>query len=72
MRSISAADSVSLAIQRTRQFLFSPFKWGTYLKLGLVAIITEGIGGNIHSSTHGGPSSGHEPMVYSPFNLTPG
>ena len=37
MRAISAADAVSLAVQRTREFLFRPFNWGTYLKLGLVA-----------------------------------
>jgi hypothetical protein len=42
---ISAVDSVSLAIQRTREFLFRQFTWGTYLKLSLVAIITEGVGG---------------------------
>lgn len=52
MRAISAADSVSLAIQRTKEFLFTRFTWGTYLKLGLVAIITEGIGNNVHSSAH--------------------
>ena len=40
MRAISAVDSVSPAIQRTREFLFRPFTWGTYLKLGLVAIIS--------------------------------
>jgi len=44
MRVLSAADSVSPAIQRTRELLFKPFSWGTYLKLGLVAIITEGAG----------------------------
>jgi len=71
MRAFSAADSVSLAIQRTREFLFRPFNWGTYLKLGLVAIITEGVGSNLRSSTRGGHSSGHGPTVYSPFNLTP-
>jgi membrane-anchored glycerophosphoryl diester phosphodiesterase (GDPDase) len=69
MRSISAADSVSFAVQRTREFFFRPFAWGTYLKLGLVAIITEGIGSNLRSSTHGGKSAGHGPMVYSPFNI---
>lgn len=53
MRSISAADSVSLAVQRTREFLFRPFKWGTYLKLALVAMVTEGIGNNLRSSHHG-------------------
>ena len=71
MSPISAADSVSLAIQRTRDFLFRPFRWGTYLKLGLVAIITEGIGSNSGSSKHGGPSAGHGPMIYSPFDIPP-
>lgn len=58
MRAISAPDSVSLAIQRTRDFLFRPFSWGTYLKLCLVAIITEGFGSNFNSSSHGGHPSG--------------
>jgi len=71
MRTISAVDSVSLAIQRTRDFLFRPFRWGTYLKLGLVAIITEGIGSNSGSSKHGGPSPGHGPMINSPFDIPP-
>lgn len=71
MHAISAADSVSLAIQRTRDLLFRPFNWGTYLKLGLVAIITEGIGGHLQSSTHSGPSPGHGPMIYSPFDIPP-
>jgi type IV secretory pathway VirB2 component (pilin) len=71
MRAISAADAVSPAIQRTKEFLFRPFNWGTYLKLGLVAIITEGFGGNLRSSTHSGESPGHGPIVHSPFNLTP-
>ncbi len=58
MRAFSAADSVSLAIQRTREFLFRPFNWGTYLKLGLVAIITEGSWSNFRSSSQGGHSVG--------------
>jgi hypothetical protein len=67
MRAISAIDSVSPAIQRTRDFLFRPFSWGIYLKLGLVAIVTEGVGSNLHShtSTNGGQPSGHGPMIYS-------
>ena len=71
MRAISAADSVSPAIQRTRDFLFRPFSWGTYLKLGLVAIITEGAGRNFRSSSHGGHPSGHGPIINSPFHLAP-
>ena len=71
MRSINAADAVSPAIQRTKDFLFRPFSWGTYLKLGLVAIITEGVGNNFRSSSHGGHPSGHGPIIHPPFHLTP-
>jgi hypothetical protein len=67
---ISAADSVSPAIQRTREFLFRPFQWGTYLKLGLVAIITEGIGSNSRSSTHSGHGTGPESVGFSASSLT--
>jgi hypothetical protein len=71
MRAISAPDAVSPAIQRTRDLLFRPFTWGTYLKLGLVAIITEGLGSNFRSSTRGGPSPGHGPTIQPPFHLAP-
>jgi hypothetical protein len=71
MRVLSAADAVSPAIQRTRDFLFRPFRWGTYLKLGLVAIITEGVGSNLRSSSHGNHPSGHIPMTHSPFDIAP-
>jgi hypothetical protein len=71
MRAISAVDSVSLAIQRTRDFLFRPFSWGTYLKLGLVAIITEGAGRSFNSSSHNNHPSEHGPMNLSPFDLQP-
>src|SRR5580658_1450218 len=72
MRAISAADAVSPAIQRTREFLFRPFNLGTYLKLGLVAMITEGFGSNFHSSSHNGQSSGHGPVVHSLSDIPPG
>jgi hypothetical protein len=71
MRAISAADAVSPAIQRTKEFFFRPFNWGTYLKLGLVAILTEGFGSNFQSSSHGGTPSVHGPMGSSPFHLAP-
>jgi hypothetical protein len=51
MPAISAADAISPAIHRTRAFLFRPFSLGTYLKLCLVALLTEGSsggGGNFH------------------------
>jgi hypothetical protein len=70
MRPISAADAVSPAIQRTRDFLFRPFKWSTFLKLGLVAIITEGLGSNTHTSGGGSHKpSIHTPNFSSPFHI---
>jgi len=59
MRALSAADTVSPAVHRTKNFLFSPFELGTYLKLCLVAVITEGLGGNFNSSFPGGGGGGH-------------
>ena len=71
MRAVSAADAVSLAVQRTREFLFRPFNWGTYLKLGLVAIITEGLGSNFNSSSHKNAPSGHGPVINSLSDIPP-
>jgi hypothetical protein len=65
MRALSAADSVSPAIQRTKELLFRPFTWGTYLKLGLVAILTEGFSSNLRSSTNKNQPSGHGPVFNS-------
>jgi len=58
MLALSAADTISPAVDRTKNFLFKPFKLGTYLKLCLVAVITEGLGGNFNSSFPGG-GGGH-------------
>jgi hypothetical protein len=71
MRIFSAVDSIAPAIQRTREFLFRPFNWGTFLKLGLVAIVTEGSGSNFHSSSNGQSTSGHGSMGHNPMNLAP-
>jgi hypothetical protein len=76
MSSISAADSVSFAIQRTRDLLFRPFRWGTYLKLGLVALFTEGIGGNSHfnhsyGSHHGADVYPQGPVINSLQDIKP-
>lgn len=70
MRALSAAEAISPAINRTREFLFAPpFRWPTFLKLCLVAAITEGIGTNINSEVNK-----HQPSA-SPgdviFHLTP-
>ena len=76
MRAISAADAISPAVQRTKEFLFRPFSWGTFLKLGLVALLTEGQGSNFRSSTPkgggGGDSSwGPGPMIHSLSDIPP-
>jgi hypothetical protein len=70
MHAFSAADSVSIAIRRTREFLFSPFNWGTYLKLGLVAIITEGSAYNFGSSNRGDHPSRQGPVINPSFDVT--
>lgn len=76
---ISAADAISPAIQRTRTFLFRPFRLGTYLKLCLVAVLTEGSSGsgnfNFNSShwTHrrtsrlSTPFTLHAPVFHGPW-----
>ncbi|HEX6497292.1 MAG TPA: hypothetical protein VF018_17535 [Acidobacteriaceae bacterium] len=72
MLAISAADAISPAIQRTRTFLFRPFRLATFLKLCLVACVTEGIGGNFQFGGTGGPASHHHSNFYPPPTLTAG
>ena len=77
MHAMSAADAISPAVLRTKDFLFRPFRWGTFLKLGLVALITEGQGSNFRSSTpssHGGGGSvlaGQGAMIHSLSDIPP-
>jgi hypothetical protein len=68
----SAADAISPAIYRTRQFLFAPpFRWTTFLKLCLVAAITEGLGSNFNSNVN---QRNHAPSSPNNFiyHFTPG
>lgn len=71
MPAISAVDAISPAIQRTKTFLFRPFRWGTFLKLCLVTLLTEGFGGNFNFSMPGGQSSSHAHIDHSPFIFKP-
>ena len=41
MITLSAAQAISPAIERTKQFLFRPFRLGRFLKLTLVALLTD-------------------------------
>ncbi len=79
MRAISAADAITPAVERTKAFLFRPFSWGTFLKLGLVALVTEGLGSNFRSSSSpsrgggggGGSSLGRGPTIHSLSDIQP-
>jgi hypothetical protein len=79
MQAYSAADLISPAIQRTRWFLFHPFRWSTFLKLCLVSVLTEGFSGNFnvpgggsHSHAAGSGTSPSVPTISSPhFGLSP-
>ena len=67
MRALSAAEAIAPAINRTREFLFAPpFRWLTFLKLCLVAAITEGLGTNLQSNANKNHGSGGAPgpMIY--------
>jgi hypothetical protein len=66
MRALSAAEAISPAINRTREFLFAPpFRWLTFLKLCLVAAITEGLGTNLQSNANKShPAGDAGPMIY--------
>lgn len=75
MLALSAANAITPAIERTRTLLFRPFKWGTFLKLSLVALITEGLGGNFNSSWNGGHhghASSNGPSINPHFHFSPG
>src|ERR1700735_347616 len=72
MLPISAADAISPAVQRTRAFLFRPFRLGTYLKFCLVAFLAEGFGGNFSSSGSGRHVANHGGSINTPFTVSPG
>jgi hypothetical protein len=71
MQLLSAADALSPAMNRTRDFLFRPFEWGTFLKLSAVAVLTEGLFGNFNFSNHSTTTS-HMDGRSVPFNIPPG
>jgi hypothetical protein len=61
MNSLSAARAISPAIERTKQFLFQPFRLGRFLKLTLVALLTEGGMSSCNFNSHT-PSGKTGPM----------
>ena len=68
MNVFSASQAVSLAIERTKRYLFRPFEWGTYLKLAAIACVTEGFSANFNFSFNQPSSSGGGAST--PFHLS--
>jgi hypothetical protein len=66
MHVFSAADAIAPAIGRTNRFLFQPFRLGTFLKLSLVAVITEGGSLNLNSSHNQHATPGTMPPMNFP------
>jgi hypothetical protein len=58
MNTYSATQAISPAVERTKNYLFRPFKWSTYLKLATVACLTEG-GSSGFNSNFNLPSGHH-------------
>ena len=70
MNVFSASQAISPAIERTKSYLFRPFKWGTYLKLSLVACITEGFSSNFNFNSGHHSSSGAGVGNFTGFHFT--
>jgi len=70
----SAISAISPAFDRTRQFLFRPFRFWRFLKLALVAALVEGVGAsfNFGIPPSGGKTSAKPtPMPHFPWPPTP-
>jgi len=66
MQFLTAPEAISPALNRTASLLFRPFRWGTFLKLCAVAVLTEGI-----SNFQGrGGSGGHPATGVAPHWMT--
>jgi hypothetical protein len=50
MQLLSAPDAIAPAVARTRNLLFRPFRWGTFLKLCAVAVFSDGYSSSFNSS----------------------
>lgn len=72
MTNISAAQAISPAIERTKQFLFRPFRLSTFLKLTLVAFLTEGGMTSCEFNTHVPSGGSNTPHPSTPnFHMPP-
>ncbi|WP_263355949.1 DUF7544 domain-containing protein [Acidicapsa ligni] len=71
MSAYTAIDAISPAIQRTRDFMFRPFKLGRFLKLALVATLTEGAFASVSSPGFPGSPGGKIPEFPAPHLSLP-
>jgi hypothetical protein len=75
MQFLTAAEAISPALNRTASLLFRPFRWGTYLKLCAVAVLTEGMTGNFQNRAghegHSMPGSVPHVMTSLPAGFIP-
>jgi hypothetical protein len=65
----SATEAIVPAVERTRNLLFRPFQIGTFLKLCVVALVTEGFSGNYNFPAH--HSGSHLSAGPAPFHFNP-
>ena len=74
MTAYTAAQAISPAVERTKNYLFRPFKWSTYLKLATVACLTEGgsSGFNFNFPSGSHTSSGAGNLIPPAFSLSSG
>jgi hypothetical protein len=70
MIAYSAADAISPAIERTRSFLFRPFRFWTFLKLCLVAVLTDGGGGGSFNSNFPSGTRDHSHSFFAGHSLS--
>lgn len=74
MHFLTAPEAISPALNRTASLLFRPFRWGTFLKLCAVAVLTEGASGNFRMNNpgHHGPTTVSPQVMNSlPYELIP-
>jgi hypothetical protein len=70
MIALSATQAISPAIDRTKNYLFRPFKLSTYLKLATVACLTEGGSSGFNSNFPSGNHGSSIPSSFPSFNLS--
>jgi hypothetical protein len=70
MNLYSATQAISPAIERTKNYLFRPFKWSTYLKLSVVACLTEGGSSSFNFNFPSGNHTSSSISSFPSFNLS--